>query len=207
MSRGFGAIQRKVLDALEHRRDNDTYDTKILGNFLDLSGVVEQDEPTIRARWRWYTVDLLGLTPDADAGRCPAGDPRSHRVSLHRAVRNLHQAGEVEIATTCPYPPVLGGFDYDDDDSLQLTSSGLPLWELHDYVDPRWPDGPGRRLWFRLPPPALADVPLDDQIAILNFLHLDPWDFQEFTETVDRKQAWESEVGRFVRWLFCGPPP
>jgi hypothetical protein len=31
--------------------------------------------------------------------------------------------------------------------------------------------------------------------------------FTEFTETLNREEAWTSEVGRFIRWLFGGPLP
>lgn len=202
MSRGFGSNQRRVLDALVDRRDNDSYAA------ADVTELVNPDDtPLIRARWRWYTVDLLDLV-EIDA-------PRPERVSLHRAIRNLHQTGQLEIATACPYPKVLGGYQ----NLHGLREGGLyvqklgyyqDLW-VNYYADARWPYTQGRRLWFRLPPPAnRVDIPVDDQIAVIDYLHTcNPSAFQDFTDRLRRhreEDAWTSPVGRFVRWLFCGPP-
>lgn len=203
MSRGLGSNQRRVLDALVDRRDNDSYAA------ADVTELVDPDDiPLIRARWRWYTVDLLDLV-EMDA-------PRPERVSLHRAVRSLHQAGRVEIATACPYPTILGPRR----NSSGQRVGGLYVPKLSYYIDiavgyyadARWPYTQGRRLWFRLPPPTNGnDIPADDQIAFIDHLHTDsPEAFQDFVDALKRsrqqEEAWGSAVGRFVRWLFCGPP-
>lgn len=201
MSRGLGSLQRKVLDALLDRRVNDSYDA------ADADGLIDPDEtPVIRARWRWYTVDLLDLV-DIDA-------PRHDRVSLHRAIRSLHRGGKVEIATACPYPTKLGG--YRDSGGRQVGGLYVPKLNYYAdhivtyYPDARWPYTQGRRLWFRLPPPTSRDdIPADDQIAFIDYLHTNPKAFQDFTEALrghrHEEEAWRSAVGRFVRWLFCGP--
>lgn len=202
MSRGFGSLQRKVLDALVERRDNDSYDASGIIELADPDGT-----PLIRARWRWYTVDLLDLI-ELDT-------PRPERVSLHRAIRSLHQSGQLEIATACPYPKVLGG----SRNHSGLREGGLYVQKLSYYpdhivsyyADARWPYAQGRRLWFRLPPPTDPDdIPADDQIAVIDYLHTsNPKPFQDFTEALRtfrrQEEAWTSSVGCFVRWLFCGP--
>jgi hypothetical protein len=186
MSRGIGARQRSVIDALVERSENDSYDAW---------GSV------IRARWRWYTLDLLDLVPDSA--------PRSQRVSLHRAVRCLHQRGLLEIAPTCPYRPRHGRFLNEYGDLV----GGLDISELSS-VDPRWPTGPGRVLWFRLPAPSVADddqSPLDESLSDDQIYWLEDIVasdvFADFSEALNRREAWTTEAGRLIQWLFCGPLP
>jgi hypothetical protein len=187
------------LGSLYDRQDQDIYDVSKLGSLF------RPDEPPVRARWRWYTIDLLGL-----AG---FDTPRSTRVSLHRAVRTLAKQRRLHIRTENPYNGLfvpyteaesvagdgVGAFHFDDD---FVETGNLDLTELHR-VDHRWPSGVGRHLWFRLAP--TVDIPEDDQVAVLQWLNEDrPDGFVEFTETLDRNRAWKSEVGRFLIWLFCG---
>src|SRR5262245_24669624 len=98
MSRGLGALQRQVLDALIQRRENDSYPTTAA--LAELLWPIET--PVIRA---WYTLDLLDLVQ--------FGAPRSERVSLHRAVHGLHGRHRVQIATARPYDQPFGAYqDY-----------------------------------------------------------------------------------------------
>jgi hypothetical protein len=92
MSRGLGALQCIILDALVDRRD-DFYDADKVSDFVDPT-----DIPAIRARWRWYTLDLVDLAH--------FGDPRSERVSLRRAVHSLARTRRLETATSCPYDTI-----------------------------------------------------------------------------------------------------
>jgi hypothetical protein len=193
MSRGLGPLQRRILGALVDRRDSDFYDAEKARDFIDPS-----DIPAVRARWRWYTLDLVDLAH--------FGDPRSERVSLRRAVHGLARTRRLETATSCPYDQPFGAYENDFGEYV----GGIDLDELST-VDPRWPSR-GRCLWFRLPPPpSLEDVPGDDQMWFLKDIadrSLFAYDvFREFTGTRDRRRAWDSEVGRFVHWLFCGPAP
>jgi hypothetical protein len=32
-----------------------------------------------------------------------------------------------------------------------------------------------------------------------------PEAFEEFMGTTDRSKAWNSDTGRYLRWLLCGP--
>lgn len=192
MSRGPGALQRRILDALVSRGESDCYDTRELtelfpDRFLD-------QYTSIRARWRWYTIDLLDLVE--------FGDPRSHRVSAHRAVRSLARARWVQIRDHCPYDsPFLAQVDY-----YGHKFGGLDLAEVGQYPDPRWPSRQGRCLWFRLPPPTLDHVPEDDQLIQLEDLQdgYIPEAFDEFLGTTDRSKAWSSDTGQYLHWLLCG---
>lgn len=232
MSRGLGAIQRQVLDALINRANTDKFDMRSIPNavtafyneppsaisrrdredtaaFLRKLGVPPAEAarallddyyagddhvyfPVVHARWRWYTVDLLGLA-HRDC-------PRSQRVSLHRAISKLHQANRVEVKTGLPYPQPFGPAP----DRYEPPHRRIDLGEL-SLVDPRWPERPERCLWFRWPPPPRRKVPKDDQLYLLRSLAAGET-FLEFVELLDRRQAWESEFGRFLRWLFCGSP-
>jgi hypothetical protein len=149
----------------------------------------------LRARWRWYTIDLLDLVA--------FGDPRSHRVSAHRAVRSLAQTRRLQITDQCPYDdPFLAQVDY-----YGNQFGGLDLAEISQYADPRWPSGQGRCLWFRLPPPITDHVPDDDQLIQLELLQegFIPEEFDEFMGTINRSKAWKSDAGRYLHWLLCGP--
>jgi hypothetical protein len=149
----------------------------------------------LHARWRWYTIDLLDLVA--------FGDPRSHRVSAHRAVRALARARRVQIVDQCPYDdPFLAQVDY-----YGNQFGGLDLAEVSQYADPRWPGRQGRCLWFRLPPPITDDVPDDDQLIRLELLQegFIPEAFDEFMGTTNRSKAWNSNTGRYLHWLLCGP--
>lgn len=124
MSRGPGAQQRRILAALHRIAYTDHYriptpTPPLLATLLTL----HTPPPTkLRARWRWHTIDLLGL-----AG--PQTSP-SERSSLRRAINALTETHTVEALDRNPY-----------------TDFHFP--PLAD-VDPRWPNG--RALWFRLPP-------------------------------------------------------
>jgi hypothetical protein len=154
----------------------------------------------VRARWRWYTIDLLDLVEP--------GGRRSERVSLHRAVHRLNRAGRIQIADQdrCPYGDGYWFGAYENEYGEYV--GGFDLSELST-VDPRWPSGRGRTLWFRIPPPRLREhIPEDDQLAQLEAIEdFQPDAFLDFTETRNRRQAWQSPVGRYIRWLFCGPVP
>src|SRR4051794_38044934 len=137
VSRGLGALQRRILGALVDRRDSDFYDASKVPDFVDPT-----DIPWIRARWRWYTLDLVDLAH--------FGDPRSERVSLRRAVHGLARTRRLETATSCPYDQPFAAWVNDFGEYF----GGIDLNELRT-VDPRWPSQ-GRCLWFRLPlPPSL----------------------------------------------------
>lgn len=193
MSRGPGALQRRVLGALWLHGETDSYDIRALP---DLFPRYFLDEcPVLRARWRWYTIDLLDLVA--------FGDPRSYRVSAHRAVRSLARDRRVEIADRCPYDdPFLAQVDYHGH-----PFGGLDLAEINQYADPRWPGRQGRHLWFRLPPPITENVPYDDQLIRLGLLQdgIIPEAFDEFMGTTNRSNAWNSGTGRYLHWLLCGP--
>lgn len=150
----------------------------------------------VRARWRWYTLDLLDLVP------CEC--PRAERVSFHRAIKALEKAGRVETLGQLPYPqPFAAYVNYWN----QLVG-GIDLNELSK-VDSRWPSSPGRALWFRLSRPHLAHEPTpeDDQLAVLDFIETwRPESFEDFAATLDHDHRWTTPTGRFLTWLFCGPP-
>ena len=199
VSRGFGAMERRLLDAVIQRQEKDVY---------AYPGLI-REHSTFTARWRWYTIDLLNLTE--------FGAPRGERVSLHRAVRSLHRARRLQIATKCPYEQPFGARqnayddygDRDDDDYYysdlyDTYVGGFDLSELHG-VDSRWPHRQGRCLWFRLRPPPMEYVPGDDQTYVLDWI-AEHESFIEFAETLDRTQAWKTSFASFLRWLFCGPP-
>jgi hypothetical protein len=184
-----------VLGALWSRGETDCYDIRPVSDlfsreFLDHSGV-----RLLRARWRWYTIDLLDLVA--------FGDPRSNRVSVHRAVRALALTGRVQISDRCPYDdPFLAQMDY-----YGNQFNGLDLAEISQHADPRWPCRQGRSLWFRRPPPTADYIPEDDQMTRLTLL-LDgfiPEALDEFVGTTNRREAWASPTGRYLHWLLCGP--
>lgn len=188
MSRGIGAVQRRVFGALIERRNNDSYAvTPAIEDF------VERSVTEVRARWRWYTIDLLGVAGFHSS--------RSDRVSLHRAVRGLHKRGVVEISPGLPYERWFG---CEVDELRGVLVGGVDLDELSDF-DPRWPGDLRRSLWFRLQPRRARDFGCsDDQMWLLDNLYGDFFD--DFTGAFDRKAAWGSEFGQFMRWLFCGYP-
>lgn len=150
--------------------------------------------PVLRARWRWYTIDLLDLV-EIDS-------PRSARVSLHRAIRSLHRDGRVEAVGQLPYPqPFSAHINHVD-----RLVGGVDLAELAG-VDPRWPSRTGRALWFRLPVPDQGAIPHDDQLAVLDFI--DEWrpePFEDFVATIDHQRRWSTPTGQCLTWLFCGSP-
>ena len=187
MPRGRGSLQWQVLAALMQRAQTDVYDLTKVPELSDYSVDVR-----VRARWRWYTIDLLDLADRAAA--------ETKRASLHNAVKTLAHGGHLQTAAT-RYPYERPFAPYRDEHGDYV--GGVDLAEL-SHIDPRWPGRRSRRLWFRLPSP--AKVPPDDQIAVLNWLGVvRPDSYEEFAGTVDRRQAWESAVGRFLRWLLCGP--
>lgn len=194
MSRGLGLQQRRILDALVYRAEQDFF--RAHGEAAIL--VTGEDwavgpTPTLRARWRWYTIDLLDLVE--------AGSPRSERVSLHRAVRSLHRDGRVEMVGQFPYPQPFSAYINHVD---QLVG-GVDLSELAR-IDPRWPNRTGRALWFRLPTPDRDSLPNDDQLTILKFIaEWRPDPFEDFVATLDHRQRWSTPIGQCLTWLFCGP--
>lgn len=201
MSRGFGAVQRRVLDALARRADHDIYRVtdddviELISEYDDLAD--EYDWPkVVRARWRWYTIDLLGIAEFAGS--------RSERVSLHRAIKALGRAGHVETTGNLPYQQPYAAYT----DYLGKLTGGIDLNELNT-IDHRWPPNSGRTLWFRLPAPPQDNTATtaDDQLAILDFIaHWRPDAFEDFVATLDHKRRWNTPIGRFIAWLFCGQP-
>jgi hypothetical protein len=192
VSRGFGALQRRVLDGLLTRADYDRHPLQPEYPYYQLFD--ESDTPlAARARWRWYTIDLLDLVD--------YGAPRSDRASLNRAVRGLAEAGLIELADRLPYEqPFAPNLDRHG-----LVVGGVDLNELN-WVDHRWPNHAGRVLWFRLKPPTDPyQIPNDDQIAILDDItRFRPDAFLDFAEAIDHVGRWRTAVGRFLIWLFCG---
>lgn len=183
-----GAQQRRVLQALAERRDHDVYDITTLTDSVGVPGARK-----LRARWRWYTIGMLGLIDH--------GAPESQRASIHQTVRALAQAGHLHTATT-PYP--YGAPFTPHRDECGDAIGGLDLSELCAF-DPRWPPRHGRRLWFRLQP--TPKIPSDDQTAVLHWLAATrPDEYEDFAASLDRSRAWESDMGRFLRWLLCGHP-
>jgi hypothetical protein len=148
------------------------------------------------ARWRWYTVELLGLAGPHTS--------RPDRSSLNRAINRLAETGEIDVRGSMPYSEV---FESDD---------GFPAAELAR-IDPRWPHRSGRALWFRIPPPWGVDpdmsdgipeaVPRSDAAIMLDFFNVGwPDWFADFCGATDREGRWSTPVGRFVTWMFCGHP-
>ena len=188
--------QRRILDALVHRAEQDVFrargETAILVTGEDWA---VGPTPTLRARWRWYTIDLLDLV-EVDS-------PRSERVSLHRAVRSLHRDGRIEAVGQFPYPQPFSAYISHVD---QLVG-GIDLTELAR-IDRRWPSRTGRALWFRLPAPEQQDsLPPDDQLAVLQFIaQWRPDPFEDFVATLDHRQRWSTPIGHCLAWLFCGSP-
>jgi hypothetical protein len=184
-----------VLGALWSRGETDCYDIRSVSDLFSREFL--RHSVVLRARWRWYTIDLLDLVD--------FGAPRSHRVSVHRAVRSLALAGRVQVSDRCPYDdPFLAQVDY-----YGNQFGGLDLAEISQYADPRWPGRQGRCLWFRLPPPIAEYIPEDDQMIRLDLLleGFVPEAIDEFMGTSDRRKAWASHTGRYLRWLLCGPTP
>ncbi len=199
MSHGYGVQQRLLLDALEvkarERFDEVVEDAQ--GEFLDSAPSQMADMDMSRARWRWYTIELLGLTGPATT--------RAERVSLHRAINSLGNAGELEVRGSMPY----GGEPF--------TRIRFNPAELSRF-NPRWPHRRGRVLWFRRPPPwdyekARLDgwpeeLPEDDGSTILDFLDVSwPDWFADFCGAADRERRWQTLSGAAVVWLFCGELP
>lgn len=193
MSRGFGAVQRGVLNALVTRAEQDYYQVshdevaELLGEYAG--------PHRVRARWRWYTIDLLDLVQ--------FGCARTERVSVHRAIKALERTGRIQTMGQLPYPqPFAAYINY-----LSQLVGGVDLNELSK-VDRRWPSSPGRALWFRLtaPHPDHAPIPEDDQLAVLDFIETwRPEAFEDFAATLDHERRWTTPTGRFLAWLFCGP--
>ena len=162
MSHGYGVQQRRLFDALEVKAQERFIEVveESRGEFLDPApSQLMADIDMSRARWRWYTIELLGLAgPDTT---------RAERVSLHRAINSLGNAGELEVRGLMPY-------------GEPFTRIGFNPAELSRF-NPRWPHRRGRVLWFRRPPPwdyAKArdsgsypeELPEDDGADILDFL-------------------------------------
>lgn len=185
--------QRRILDALVQRAEQDVF--VLRGEAATL--VATEDwavgpMPVLRARWRWYTIDLLDLV-EADGSR-------SERVSLHRAVQSLQREGRVQAAGQFPYPqPFCAYLNHVD-----RLVGGIDLAEL-TRVDPRWPSRTGRALWFRLPPPTRDVIPRDDQLGVLDFIaKWRPDPFEDFVAMLDRRRRWSTPTGQCLAWLFCG---
>ena len=180
-------MQRRIMAALVERAETDWFlrpDPQVeLYDWL----FERSSAPMMTARWRWYTVDLLGVIG--------AESSRAERSSAHRAVRALAREGLVQTHAE-PYPHRIGGLD---------------LSEL-SRVDARWPVRSGPRLWFRLPgPPDIEDVILDDHYddqvaAVLTFQVYRPEPFEDFVGATDRVGRWATPTGQFLAWVFCGGP-
>lgn len=204
MSRGYGVQQRRILNALESKareQFRDAVERARAGTFDpdfddELRRVIDE-AGIVRARWRWYTIELLGLT-DRET-------PRGERVSLHRAIKNLGEMGSLEVRESMPY-------------SRAFARSGLDGADLAR-LNLRWPHRPGRALWFRTAPPwdtaaverrgwLPDDCPHDDGVYVLDFSHIDPPDwFADFCGAVDREHRWTTPTGALVAWLFGGTIP
>ncbi|WP_131816228.1 hypothetical protein [Mycolicibacterium porcinum] len=198
MSRGPGNLQRTILATLRDRARLDRFPgpwDEGISDFLS----ADIDVDVVRARWRWYTVDLLGLaTPDT---------PRSARVSLHRAIGALERSHEIEVVRRkLPYSQPFGGHI----DRYERLVGGIDLAELTD-VDSRWPARPRQVVWFRLPPPHpdYEGVPADDQIAVIDAIEGEwtPEPFEDFVGSIDPLGRWYTPVGEFLTWIFCGSRP
>ena len=188
-------MQRRVLGSLWDRGETDTYDVRQASDLF--SHEFRSRIGFLRARWRWYTIDLLDLVD--------FGAPRSQRVSVHRAVRALAETGRVQISASCPYDdPFLSQVD-----DYGNHFGGIDLAEIRQYADPRWPSRQGRSLWFRLPPPIGDYVPDDDQLTCLDLLleGFVPEAVDEFMGTRSRRRAWATNTAHYLQWLLCGPKP
>ena len=200
MSRGYGLQQRRVLKALE-RKSRDRFAAKGIPPWVSSSiSRSEHDSGLLkisRARWRWYTIDLLGLVgPDA---------PRAERVRLHRAITALGDAGDLEVRGSMPYDEPFSEYGFNP---VELAR-----------IDPRWPHRHGRVLWFRRPPPwdhdaawqdgyYPANLPADDGAVILDFLDIErPEWFADFCGSAEPDRRWQTRSGAVVTWLFCGNLP
>ena len=198
MSRGPGNLQRTILAALTAQGRLDRFPGP-WGEEISAFLSPDFDIDVVRARWRWYTIDLLGLaTPDT---------PRSARVSLHRAIGALERSHEIEVIRgELPYGHPFGGYI----DTHARPVGGIDLTEL-THMDPRWPTRPRQAVWFRLPPPHphYEDVPVDDQAAVINTIEGEwtPEPFEDFVESIDPLGRWYTPVGQFLTWIFCGSRP
>jgi hypothetical protein len=186
MTRGLGCRQRHVLAALHQRADHDSY--RADGAML-LSG----GRCVLRARWRWYTIEMVGLLNKHSA--------ESRRAAANQTIRTLARRGRVQVWNgDYPYPAPFAGHCSQND----MYVGTVNLAELHA-IDSRWPPRHGRRLWFRLPPPPRHAIPVDDQIAVLNYLDTHrPEEFEDFAAALDRRRAWKSPAGQLPMWLLCG---
>lgn len=175
--------------ALESQCAHDVYDVSDLSDELD--GLCSP----VRARWRWYSIDLLGVV-DGRASQV-------ERATVLAAVRGLARRGHLDtVRTAYPYTDPFGGYLEDG-----RRMGRVDLAELRE-VDSRWPAHHGRRVWFRRRPPATAIIPVDDQISVLALLRRDrPEAFEDFAATLDRRQAWSTPMGHLLAWLLCGNTP
>ncbi|UMB70035.1 hypothetical protein [Mycobacterium paraterrae] len=186
MTRGLGSLQRHILTALQERAASDCY---LANGTAELAG----SGPVIQARWRWYTLELLGLVDDTAT--------EAQRHTANQAISTLARRGHVRTRLTdYPYHGPFGGYDAGGGEM----AGQVDLAELR-FLDSRWPARHGRRIWFQLPPP--CNIPADDQLAVLRRLHVNrPDEFEDFAASVDRHHAWRSPIGHLVAWLLCGSP-
>ncbi|MHA0290198.1 hypothetical protein ACXYX3_27660 (plasmid) [Mycobacterium sp. C3-094] len=153
-----------------------------------------EDAPVeVRARWRWYTIDLLQLVSENGS--------HSERENLHRAIRALGKSGHLELSQELPYARPFAAYL----DLYGRQVGGVDLNELA-VVHPRWPHRNGRALWFRIPPP--PKPPFDDQISVLDDIAVyRAGHFEDFVAAIDRTLCWSSKTGTLLTWLFCGGQP
>ena len=212
MSRGPGALQRKILTALTEVEANDYPPAAALPQAIEFfrleystDGSEDDDfRAAIAAnkgtRWRWYTIDLLGIV-----GR---KSTRSARSSAHRAVRQLARNGELEMQESFPYPQRKLAVDSIDhyETGIPIVTGGFALNDLAK-VDDRWPSRRGRTLWFRRPPRHgdFDPAKLDEVIDRLDECVGDYDSLAEDSHPLDSRDSWQVDCILFLRWLFCGP--
>jgi len=186
MTRGLGSLQRHILTALQQHGGDDTY---CADSLMHLTGERRQ----LRARWRWYATEMIGLVDESST--------ETKRATANHAIRALARRGQLQVWMG-DYPYQAPFTSYQDENGEHV--SAVDLAELHA-IDSHWPQRHGRRLWFRLPPPPRRAIPVNDQIAVLH--HLDkhrPEEFEDFAATVDRHHAWNSPIGQLLTWMLCG---
>jgi hypothetical protein len=186
MTRGLGCRQRHILAVLHRQADHDSYCADAV---MRLSG----ERYALRARWRWYTIEMVGLVNESST--------ETTRATANQAIRTLARRGRVQVWTgDYPYTAPFAGYCSENGKCV----GAVNLAELHA-IDSRWPPRHGRRVWFRLAPPQRQEIPVDDQIAVLNYLDTHrPEEFEDFAATLDRRRAWDSPVGQLLMWLLCG---
>jgi hypothetical protein len=171
MSRGHGVCQQQVIEKL----------------------VTIQDERHrgFHHRWRWYTLEMLGLVNSTT--------PVSVRSSYSRAVRSLEAEGLLQTRNRFPY------------DAWFLTPPP-PDDEFKLYIDPAhlspWPARPGKPLWFRIQQDEPQDwndlYELQDALWLFKLFDIEGPDDEmaDFAGMVDQRAALRSPPAQWLRWFF-----